>query len=105
MSTPADEGILAARQDAERARIAQYKELLVTAAHILLSAENAIMAAYEQGETPNQIAGTILDVPTQLKQVTTLLDTVLILNRRTAKPKLYPAVVNGKHVMVTIPED
>lgn len=84
--------------------IAEYKTLLVTAAHILLSAENSITEAYERAKSANEIAGTIIDVPAQLKQVTTLIDTVLILNQRTA-PKLYPVNVNGKRVFVTIPED
>lgn len=96
MNTPADKGIMA-----------EYKTLLVTAAHILLGAENAITEACEDGATPNQIAGTILDVPAQLKQVSTLIDTVLILNQRSqpGNLKLYPAKVNGKRVLVTIPED
>ncbi len=62
---------------------AEYQTLIVTAAHILLRAENAVTAAHD-GKTPNEIAGTILDVPAQLKQVSTLIETVLILNQRAA---------------------
>lgn len=65
----------------DKALVTQYKSLLVQAANILLSAENSITAAYEQAKTPNEVAGTIIDVPEQLKQVSTLIETVLILNR------------------------
>jgi len=59
----------------------QMKSTLVTAAHILLSAENAITSAYENAKTENELAGTLIDVPAQLQDVLTLIQSVLIEHR------------------------
>ena len=62
-------------------RTEQYKSILFAAAPILLNARNAIAAAYENAHTPHRIADAVFEVPIQLRQAATLIESILILNR------------------------
>ena len=62
----------------------ELRSLLVAAAHILLSAENAITHAYEEGKTANETIGCIIDVPAKLRDAADIVNAALAIHRSRA---------------------